>query len=64
MDLRPPPSPGRERIIGAAPALAAAAKLVRSTHERIDGAGYPGGLTGDQIPLGSRTQRSSTPSPT
>jgi two-component system cell cycle response regulator len=43
-----------ERIIGAAPALAAAAVLVRSTHERHDGSGYPDGLSGDQIPLESR----------
>jgi two-component system, cell cycle response regulator len=43
-----------ERIIGAAPALAQAAKLVRSTHERVDGAGYPDGLAGEQIPLGAR----------
>jgi two-component system cell cycle response regulator len=43
-----------ERIIGAAPALAAASKLVRSTHERFDGSGYPDGLTGEQIPLGAR----------
>jgi diguanylate cyclase (GGDEF)-like protein len=43
-----------ERIIGAAPALAKAATLVRSTHERFDGGGYPDGLSGEQIPLGSR----------
>jgi two-component system cell cycle response regulator len=43
-----------ERIIGAAPALAQVAKLVRSTHERLDGSGYPDGLAGDQIPLGAR----------
>ena len=43
-----------ERIIGAAPALAGAAKLVGATHERLDGSGYPNGLAGDQIPLGAR----------
>jgi diguanylate cyclase (GGDEF)-like protein len=43
-----------ERIIGAAPALAAAGKLVGTTHERLDGTGYPNGLAGDQIPLGAR----------
>jgi diguanylate cyclase (GGDEF)-like protein len=43
-----------ERIIGAAPALAQAAKLVRSTHERFDGSGYPDRLAGEEIPLGSR----------
>jgi len=43
-----------ERIIGAAPALAPAARLVRSTHERFDGSGYPDGLAGEEIPLGAR----------
>ncbi len=43
-----------ERIMLAAPALAGAAKLVRSSHERIDGTGYPDGSRGEQIPLGAR----------
>ena len=43
-----------ERILAAAPAMAGAAKLVRSSHERFDGAGYPDGLAGDQIPIGAR----------
>jgi diguanylate cyclase (GGDEF)-like protein len=43
-----------ERIIAAAPALGRAAKLVRSTHEAFDGAGYPDHLSGVEIPLGAR----------
>lgn len=43
-----------ERIIAAAPSLAHTAQLVRSSHERFDGAGYPDGLAGADIPLGSR----------
>jgi two-component system cell cycle response regulator len=43
-----------ERIVGAAPALAGVAKIVRSSHERVDGAGYPDGLSGEEIPLGAR----------
>jgi len=43
-----------ERILGAAPALSQAARIVRSTHERYDGGGYPDGLGGDRIPLASR----------
>ena len=43
-----------ERILAAAPALAGVARLVRSSHERVDGGGYPDGLRGDEIPLGAR----------
>jgi two-component system cell cycle response regulator len=43
-----------ERILRAAPALASVAKLVRSSHERFDGSGYPDGLAGQTIPLGAR----------
>jgi diguanylate cyclase (GGDEF)-like protein len=43
-----------ERIVAAAPALAVAARLVRSSHERWDGGGYPDGLAGEEIPLGAR----------
>jgi diguanylate cyclase (GGDEF)-like protein len=43
-----------ERIIGAAPALMRVAALVRASHERWDGGGYPDGLRADAIPLGAR----------
>jgi diguanylate cyclase (GGDEF)-like protein/PAS domain S-box-containing protein len=43
-----------ERILASAPAHTRASKLVRSSHERWDGDGYPDGLAGDEIPLGSR----------
>ncbi len=43
-----------ERILLAAPALRPVARLVRSSHERWDGEGYPDGLRGDEIPLGAR----------
>ncbi len=36
------------------PFLRRAAEIVRSHHERFDGAGYPRGLKGDGIPLGAR----------
>lgn len=42
------------RIVSAAPALANTASLIHSSHERIDGHGYPDGLTGENIPIGSR----------
>ena len=43
-----------ERILLAAPALRPVARLVRASHERYDGSGYPDGLVGEQIPLGAR----------
>jgi two-component system, cell cycle response regulator len=43
-----------ERILAAAPALERSARLVRSSHERMDGRGYPDGLAATGIPLGSR----------
>jgi two-component system cell cycle response regulator len=43
-----------EKILGAAPALDGVARLVRSSHERFDGQGYPDGLAGEEIPLGAR----------
>lgn len=43
-----------ERILSAAPALSRAAKLVRWSHERFDGEGYPDKLAGTSIPLASR----------
>jgi diguanylate cyclase (GGDEF)-like protein len=47
-------TPIGERILTSAPALRGAATLVRSSHEAFDGSGYPDGLAGDAIPLGSR----------
>jgi diguanylate cyclase (GGDEF)-like protein len=43
-----------ERIISGAPALAQVSRLVRSSHERWDGTGYPDGLRGPDTPIGSR----------
>jgi hypothetical protein len=43
-----------ERILLRVPALARVATIVRSSHERYDGSGYPDGLCGDAIPLESR----------
>ncbi len=43
-----------ERILSAAPALRPVAVIVRATHERWDGDGYPDRLAGETIPLGAR----------
>jgi two-component system, cell cycle response regulator len=43
-----------ERILSSAPSLARIGRIVRSTHERLDGQGYPDGLGRDDIPLLSR----------
>jgi diguanylate cyclase (GGDEF)-like protein len=43
-----------ERFLLSVPALRAVGRLVRSSHERWDGGGYPDGLRGDDIPLGAR----------
>jgi diguanylate cyclase (GGDEF)-like protein len=43
-----------QRIVSVAPALVRAGTLIRSSHERFDGGGYPDGLAGEQIPIGAR----------
>jgi HD-GYP domain-containing protein (c-di-GMP phosphodiesterase class II) len=43
-----------ERVIAAAAGLVSVSVLVRAGYERCDGSGYPEGLTGEAIPLGSR----------
>ncbi len=43
-----------ERVLGATTALRPVARVVRSCYERWDGAGYPDGLAGEQIPLSAR----------
>ena len=43
-----------EDILNAAPALQPVAALVRASHERWDGTGYPDGTAGEDIPEGAR----------
>jgi diguanylate cyclase (GGDEF)-like protein/putative nucleotidyltransferase with HDIG domain len=43
-----------ERILRVLPGLGTIARIVRHEHERWDGGGYPDGLLGEAIPLGSR----------
>ncbi|MDX6642721.1 MAG: hypothetical protein QOD76_683, partial [Solirubrobacteraceae bacterium] len=43
-----------EEILAPVPFLADVRRIVRHDHERWDGAGYPDGLRGPQIPIGAR----------
>jgi diguanylate cyclase (GGDEF)-like protein len=43
-----------ERIVAAIPGLEGVAKIIRHEHENFDGTGYPDGIAGEEIPLGSR----------
>jgi two-component system cell cycle response regulator len=43
-----------QRILAVSPALRRIGDIVRSTHERWDGAGYPDGIEGTAIPLAAR----------
>jgi diguanylate cyclase (GGDEF)-like protein len=43
-----------ERVLGAAPALEPVGAIVRATHERWDGTGYPDAKTGEDIPREAR----------
>jgi len=43
-----------ERILRAIPGMGAVARIVRHEHERWDGRGYPDGISGEEIPVGSR----------
>jgi len=43
-----------EQILAPVPFLSRVREIVRHAHERWDGTGYPDGLRGEKIPLGSR----------
>ena len=43
-----------ERLLVSVPTLLPVARIVRSSHERWDGGGYPDGLAGEAIPLAAR----------
>ena len=43
-----------QRIVGPRRALADVGVLIRASHERWDGSGYPDGLRGEEIPIGAR----------
>jgi HD-GYP domain-containing protein (c-di-GMP phosphodiesterase class II) len=41
-------------MLSVAPAMGDVAAIVRASHERIDGTGYPDGLSGDEVPVEAR----------
>ena len=43
-----------ERILRAVTGMGGVARIVRHEHESFDGSGYPDGLAGSEIPIGSR----------
>ncbi len=43
-----------ERIVGNLSVLKSSLSIIRHHHEHYDGSGYPDGIKGDQIPMGSR----------
>jgi HD-GYP domain-containing protein (c-di-GMP phosphodiesterase class II) len=45
---------GEQIIAAAGPSLGPIGPLVRASHERWDGTGYPDHLKGERIPLGAR----------
>jgi len=45
---------GEQILAAAGPSLQRIGPLVRASHERWDGKGYPDGLAGEKIPLGAR----------
>ncbi len=45
---------GEQIIAAAGPSLERIGPLVRASHERWDGTGYPDGIAGEEIPLGAR----------
>jgi hypothetical protein len=51
-----------ERILAAAPALTAASRMVRSSHEAWDGTGYPTSSPASRSASARGSSRSATPS--